>query len=273
MTRAVTTTDVLKFVGVAAFLVDHYGLCFDPGQAWWRLVGRVAAPIFFFLIGFARARSVPWTWIAYGAALTALEGWTSRDEDRLRNVNVDILINFALLRLAVLPLAERVLRRRPPGPWLVLGCVLLIPLSYRFLEYGPYGWLWALLGLSHRLALEEPSPGRRWARLVIALAAAGVYVALETSNRWFRVQEFSAAQAVLLAAMIAGLTAGLLAFRRTALRVRPPAPLAALFRLCGRYSLEIYAITLFAMQLLAYATDLDHGSDGGEDDDSDGDED
>src|SRR5262249_41552895 len=107
--RGVTTTDVLKFVGVAMLLIDHYGLYFDPDRSWWRVFGRLAAPIFFFLIGFARTRSVPWTWIAFGVGLTALDVWTSWGEDRLRNVTLDILLNFAILRLAVLPLVEQVL--------------------------------------------------------------------------------------------------------------------------------------------------------------------
>jgi len=34
---------------------------------------------------------------------------------------------------------------------------------------------------------------------------------------------------------------------------QPPEPLAAVLRFCGRYSLEIYAATLLALQITAYA--------------------
>ena len=34
---------------------------------------------------------------------------------------------------------------------------------------------------------------------------------------------------------------------------QPPEPLATVLRFCGRYSLEIYAATLLAMQITAYA--------------------
>jgi hypothetical protein len=44
-------------------------------------------------------------------------------------------------------------------------------------------------------------------------------------------------------------------FRRADLSQQPPEPLAAVLRFCGRYSLEIYAATLLAMQLTAYAID------------------
>lgn len=259
--RAVTTTDLLKLVGVLTLLVDHYGLFFDPDEPGWRVFGRIAAPIFFFLIGFARTRSVPWTWIVFGAVLTALDAFTSWEADGLSNVSLNILLNFALLRVAVLPFVERVMLPRPAAlALLVAGCVLLIDLSDRFLEYGTGGWLWALFGLTHRAVLDHPGQGARTERLALALTAAAAYVVRETIDNGF-----SAPQATLLAAMIAALTAGFLAFRRAALQLQPPAPLAPLFRFCGRYSLEIYAITLFAMQLMAYS--IDGGSDGEGDDD------
>src|SRR5688572_24086808 len=65
----VTTTDLLKVIGVATFLVDHYGFFFHTDELWWRMFGRVASPIFFFLVGFARTREVPLTWLAFGLAL------------------------------------------------------------------------------------------------------------------------------------------------------------------------------------------------------------
>ena len=52
----VGTTDWWKLAGLALVLADHYGLFFDPDTDGWRVVGRIAAPIFFFLIGFARTR-------------------------------------------------------------------------------------------------------------------------------------------------------------------------------------------------------------------------
>src|SRR6187200_681550 len=74
--RPVTTTDLWKLVGLLLVLIDHWGLLFadDPS---WRVVGRAAAPIFFFFIGLARTRRVPWSWVVLGLVLTAVESWTS----------------------------------------------------------------------------------------------------------------------------------------------------------------------------------------------------
>src|SRR5262249_50786728 len=157
--------------------------------------GRIAAPIFFFLIGFARTRSAPWTWAAFGVGLTAFSAWTLRHTADPQNYHLNILLNFVLLRLAVLPLMEWLLRRRPVALTLfVVGCALLAGLTDRYLEYGTGGWLWALLGLSHRMHLENPRPVLGWARLAFALAAASALVVWESIDL-----AFSAAQVVVFA--------------------------------------------------------------------------
>src|SRR3712207_8087702 len=52
----------------------------DSDEMWWRLFGRLASPVFFFFIGFARTRTVPWTWIVFGIVITAADYWTSPRE-------------------------------------------------------------------------------------------------------------------------------------------------------------------------------------------------
>src|SRR3954463_1732712 len=101
--RAVPTTALWKLVGLVLVLIDHWGLLFadDPS---WRVVGRAAAPIFFFFIGLARTRQVPWSWVILGLVLTAVESWTSGTG--LGTINLNILINFAYIRL-LLPEVER----------------------------------------------------------------------------------------------------------------------------------------------------------------------
>src|SRR6186713_2627984 len=155
--RPVTTTDLWKLVGLVLVLIDHWGLLFadDPS---WRVVGRAAAPIFFFFIGLARTRRVPWSWVVLGLVLTAAESWTSGTG--LGKINLNILINFAFVRL-LLPEVER---RVMPHSWAIalLACaiVLLIRPFQQILEYGAEGWLWALFGLSHRSRSKRSTPIR-----------------------------------------------------------------------------------------------------------------
>ena len=244
----VTTTDLLKLAGLTLVLIDHYGLFFDPNADWWRVVGRGAAPVFFFLIGFAHTRTVPWMWIVLGAILTALDAFVSNG---LEDVSLNILFNFALIRL-VSPWIERhVLARRWGLPALAILCVASIPLAGLLLEYGASGWLWALVGLAAREALVARDAHIRRLRNMVATIALSAYVVSESIDF-----EFDPLQTVALFVLMAALTAAFLHFRRVDAPWSFPALLSRSLHWIGRRSLEIYAVSLFIMQSLGYALDI-----------------
>src|SRR3954451_10453286 len=157
--RPVTTTDLWKLVGLLLVLIDHWGLLFadDPS---WRVVGRGAAPIFFFFIGLARTRRVPWSWVVLGLVLTAVESWTSGTG--LGKINLNILINFAFVRL-LLPEVDPVLHHLLEGPD---EGARSRPRAAR-----PEGWLWALFGQPDHCS--ESSATRSFARAILEAASAG----------------------------------------------------------------------------------------------------
>jgi hypothetical protein len=245
--RRVTTTDLVKVAGLLFVLIDHSALFFGPEGGWWRVPGRLAAPIFFFLIGFARTSQVPLGWLWLGAGLTAIDVLTS--EEGLRGSHLNILFNFAAIRLA-LPLVESGVMPNPVRLAAFVGATLLLiqPVGL-VLEYGAEGWLWALFGLAQRLKNDggenrvgAVSPARRG--LAIGTIAALTYWATERADLDLDVAKASALALLLLALLVA-----LLAFRRRDVGWRPPEPLAAAMRFGGRRSLEIYAVTLATMQL------------------------
>ena len=55
---AVDKTDWLKAAAIVLVSADHFGYFFMEDDLWWSAFGRLAAPIFFFLLGFAQARTV-----------------------------------------------------------------------------------------------------------------------------------------------------------------------------------------------------------------------
>jgi hypothetical protein len=254
--RPVTSTDLWKVAGLAFVLVDHYGIFFDEDQDWWRVFGRAAAPIFFFFIGFARTGRVPWSWLGLGLVLTAIDTWTS--EESLGGINLNVLINFAYVRLILPEIERRIMPSALRAALLTIAIVLLIRPFQHIMEYGAEGWLWALFGLAHRLALEGRHTHSRRVRNALALLVPVIYVAKEVVDFGFK-----APAAVVLGALIAAITALLVGFRRSDLRRQPPAALAAPLRFFGRYSLQLYAASLLVMQLSAYAIaqleEDDHG--------------
>jgi hypothetical protein len=64
---------------------------------------------------------------------------------------------------------------------------------------------------------------------------------------------FSSLQTVILALFVAGLCVALIRFRREPLERQPPTLVAVPFRFCGRYSLEIYGISVLLSHIIAYA--------------------
>ena len=71
--HAVDNTDWLKTAAIILVVVDHIGYFFIEDADWWSVFGRLAAPSFFFLLGYAQTRTVPLHWIWLGVILTMLE--------------------------------------------------------------------------------------------------------------------------------------------------------------------------------------------------------
>lgn len=148
---------------------------------------------------------------------------------------------------------------------LVAASAAVIPVLDPILEYGGEGWLWALLGLAHRLLLDQEDRMARLRRNLLALAAGATYIVRERSDYGFDVL-----QSMLLAVFVIGLVLGLMRFRRATLAWQPPAPLRPIFAFAGRRTLEIYAVTLLVMELLAFSISGAAADDGPGDDDQDG---
>jgi TraX protein len=75
--HAVDNTDWLKTAAIILVTVDHFGHFFMNDDRWWSVFGRLAAPSFFFLLGYAQTRTVPLHWIWLGVILTLLNSWNA----------------------------------------------------------------------------------------------------------------------------------------------------------------------------------------------------
>ena len=253
--RAVDNTDWLKVIAIILVSIDHFGYFFMEDDLWWSAVGRLAAPPFFFLSGFALSRHIPLRWVWVGIVLTMLESWNAGWTWVVPN----ILLSFVVIRIAR-PYVQILLQYRGWAGlfFLVCGLVAAIPIASKIVDYGSEGWLWALCGLCQRLYVDPPGATRSWEpiapvttknigplRLVACIVAAAVYV-------WQEQREYSFPQ-LQFTAFVLGVTVlsvSLCLFQRGPSRINPPKAMAWFLRFVGRHTLEIYAIQLASLELL-----------------------
>jgi len=251
--RAVDNSDWLKTAAIFLVVVDHLGYFFIADAAWWSVVGRLAAPLFFFMLGYAETRTVPLRWIWLGGILTLLDssntGWTW--------VAPNILFSLAFIRVAR-PYVKTFMQHHGWAAFALLVSALfaVLPIVANIVDYGAEGWLWALLGLCQRMyvdgtAKSSATPATAMMqnlgllRLLACLVAAVVYV-------WQEQIVFSFSQ-IQLAAVILGigvLSLCLCLFQRGPSRIQPPEFIASALRYTGRHTLEIYAVQLAGSELI-----------------------
>ena len=259
--HAVDNTDWLKTAAIILVVIDHFGHFFTEDDRWWSVFGRLAAPTFFFLLGYAQTRTVPLRWIWIGVILTLLNSWNAG----WTWVDANILLSLALIRLAR-PHVEVLLQRHGWIAFAILVVILVavLPIAARIVDYGSAGWLWALFGLCQRVYVDSRSAtdvGRAaqssaphsnaitenasLVRLLACLIAVVVYV-------WQEQKEYSFPQ-VYFATFVLGISIWsvcLCLFLRGPSGFLPPEPIASVLRFIGRHTLEIYAIQLAGSELV-----------------------
>ena len=259
--QPVDNTDWLKTAAIILVAVDHFGYFFVENADWWSVFGRLAAPLFFFLLGYARTRTVPLYWIWLGVILTLLDSWNAD----WTWVAPNILLSFALIRLAR-PYVQILLQRHGWAALALLVSVLFVvlPIAAEIVDYGAEGWLWALFGLCQRMyvdgrsatdlsgtAQSSATPAQAITenmglmRLLACFVAAVVYV-------WQEQLEFSFSQ-IQFSTFIFGLgvlSISLCIFLRGPSRIQPPESIAGTLRFIGRRTLEIYAIQLAGSEII-----------------------
>ena len=258
---AVNNADWLKTAAIIFVVVDHIGYFFIDDAQWWTAFGRIAAPIFFFLLGYAHSLTIPLRWISLGLVLTLLDSWNNY----WTWVAPNILFSLAFIRFA----RPYVLRRLQHDRWvsftvLILILLMVLPIIGDMVEYGAEGWLWALVGLCQRMYVdgksstgldgtgqkpEVPVQGvnQNWGlkRVLACSIAAIVYVWQEQIE--FEFSEFQLAVVVLGVGL---LSYWLCVFVRGPSCVQPPERISVPLHYIGRHTLEIYAIQLAGSELI-----------------------
>jgi hypothetical protein len=163
MHDAFTRYDALKLLALVAMTVDHLGMFLFPELLWLRVVGRVAAPIFCFLIGWNGS-------------------YRFRRELLLAAILVSLLMSFShglfpLNILWTILLGRMLLARldaspRKESPVMVVVTALLCSMSVVLFDYGTLGILWMLWGRAVRRA---PGSTESWIYALACLTGAKAY--------------------------------------------------------------------------------------------------
>ena len=250
--QSVDNSDWLKTMAIILVVIDHIGYFFIEDADWWSVLGRLAAPSFFFLLGYAQTKAVPFHWIWLAVILTLLDSWNT-DWDRIAP---NILFSLAFIRIV----RPYVLIFMQNYGWLafiflVVALFGMLPIATNLVDYGAEGWLWAVFGLCQRLYMEEKLPTNvgetaqkvnlKRMRLLAGFVATVIYI-------WQEQQEFLFSQIHFIAFVIgiSILTLSLNQFLRGLSSIQPPKFIANLLCFIGRHTLEIYAIQLAGSELL-----------------------
>jgi len=146
---AVTTFDILKTVIVLLMIIDHIGFYFFPDVDWFRAIGRICVPAWFFLIGYAHSRDLGHK-LLIGAAMLAIA-----DLILLQSFfPINILITILAVRLCLDYVMQFLLQSRQffvVG--LVLGALFFVATDL-IMEYGTLGLMLATVGYLTRHKTE-----------------------------------------------------------------------------------------------------------------------
>lgn len=142
--------DLVKFTALVIMTVDHIGFFFFPEEMWWRAIGRITFPVWFFLVGYSRGKQIPKDLAALAAVMILA------DSVMLYPIfPLNALVSIMACRLLVVWMEKR---GRIHGNLfaIYLGCLVwLIPLDFVF-EYGAQAILYAFGGY-----LVRHRPGER----------------------------------------------------------------------------------------------------------------
>jgi hypothetical protein len=260
-TYVIDSADWLKTNAIMLVAIGHFSYFFIYDAGWWSVYSRMGAPVFLFLLGYARSRTIPLRWIWLGVILTLLDSWNNY----WTWVAPNILLSLALIRL-VRPYVKELIERYEWVGFIVIitTLVALAPFAGDYVDYGAEGWLWALFGLCQRIYVDSrftlkvddtavdtsrPLSAKKWTmnamRLLACLTAATVYVWQEQIEF-----EFNQSQSIVLMLCASVLSLYLFHFVRGPSRFQPPKIFAGIVHFIGRHTLEIYVIQLAGSELI-----------------------
>lgn len=244
--RALTSYDLLKAAAVIIMITDHVGYYFFTDDEWWRAVGRIGFPVWFFLIGHASGRSIPSK--LWGGALVLMLGSLAVGMPLFA---LNALVTIIAIRLLIDPVMRYAGHNGAALAQICVLCVLLALPTGMIAEYGTLGLLFAVFGYAvrHRESLW-PEGGRDTLRYLMF----GCFISFALLQEM--IFTFSQPAFFVMAVGTLGTCLVLMGFEAREfprLSARIPAIFKAPIQFMGRRTLEIYIVHLLVFKALAAA--------------------
>jgi hypothetical protein len=144
---AYTSLDAMKLFAIVNMTVDHIGLYCFPHELWWRTLGRITFPVWFFLAGYSRSRRLSTALWIYAAILILDRPFMAYPLLPLNALVSIILCHFLLNKLEDYQWLPSAL------PWIIITFIPLTFFTTSLFEYGSIAFLFALFG--RMIALKE----------------------------------------------------------------------------------------------------------------------
>jgi len=236
--------DLLKALALVLMVTDHVGHHFYPDEMWFRVLGRLCVPIWFFLIGYARTDAIP-PKILFGGAVVTLSALVAGQYV----FPLDILFTIAIIRRKRNRCA--ILATQSPQNlrgWFLLLVFAALPTGMLF-EYGTAGMLFALQGFMARNREALGGRLKPWHTRLFAFSSVFFFGLLQG----LMMPSLGAAQGAVLFAGLFAITALLERFRSVEYPVLTryaTRPGVFLLQIMGRRTLEIYVLHILLFRAI-----------------------
>lgn len=243
--QQINSHDLVKILAILTMIIDNVGLYFMYDNIWMRVIGRMAAPLFFYLVGYSGSYKFKYQILALGIALCLIKFFVSNNPSLIENIiPVNILINFVLIKA--------ILNRFDPAKmrssYLILLLAILVLISDQTRTYIEYGSLGLSIAIGSRLINKQHPFGKPW--IIISTTAHYLLQMNSLLLAWPEVSMQVMLLAILSLALIFALS--LLLFLKYELRTFTvnSTALRTIAIYISRYSLQIYFFHLAAFQIV-----------------------
>lgn len=235
------THDLVKVVALIIMTIDHVGAYLAPDDMWWRAVGRITFPVWFFLIGYARSTKIG-TELLWGAViLMASNLWAYYPMFPL-NALVSIIVCRLLLRVA-----ERFsLIEKHPLECIVALFFLNVPFTLLW-EYGMVAVMFAFGGRMVRLGL------RGWKYALFWSISVCIFLLWQAHMFDFNHEQMAFATFGTIAVCL-----WLYQYEQQVLTVTLPPAIDGCVKLLSRYSLQYYVLHRVLFQMIGAYVLMNH---------------